>query len=210
MVDREEVDGVVSVTTAAESPCDELRPVVALDFFGILTQYEGGAEHEIVAWINDDVEPTPRPGASDLAQAYDAAGYDILYFHTAPTELEIRGQAFNAVMAAWLAARGFPVGEGVHYSGWNGQGDLDRGPELGIVDELVRLQAEGFSPAAGYTRSESRAYSLIVGGIPVHRVFILGPEAGATGTTIIPGDDLATHATAIPAPPDPAEPCAGG
>lgn len=191
----ESATGAGATEAAGLPPCSEERHMVMFDFGGMMTMQEEG---EIVTnWLNEQIPPDPRPGAPELTQAYRERGYEILYLTTAPPALTFDGLPVPAAAEEWLQTNGFAAGvEGTRVHGHSRQ-DLDAAL-LSITDELLRLSGEGVTMDASYTDDEDRVYPLAAGGIPAERIYMIGPDAGAAGTTAIPNDDLHAHlATAV-------------
>ena len=157
--------------------------------FGTLTPTDG----DLGDWLADGgAPPDVRPGAAQLASAYRARGFEVLYITTVPGDVEVGGRPIADALAGWLDENGFPAGDGIHVWLWDG----NHTPMQGISDELGRLRDEGASVDAAYTDNEDKAFTL-KSGVPSDKVFTLGDEAGSTGTTPVPGDDLETHATEV-------------
>jgi hypothetical protein len=192
---------VAAVTTtvtdgSALPPCSEARHMVVFDFFGTLTMDDRDV-HEAVAWIQDpNDEPRPRPGGPELAQAYRDLGYEILIFHTAQTFITIGDQPIDDAITAWLSRHGYPADDGVRVMGWDASGNTEdeNAAILAVMDVLLRLSlTEDVSLDYGYTRAPDRAHFLASGGIPQDNVYLVGSDPGASGTTVVPEDDLTAH-----------------
>lgn len=167
--------------------------MVVFDFFGSLN----GGVPELAAWIGDPGDqPTPRPGAAEVATAYREHGYELLYLTLVPIDTVIGDVPILDAVTAWLALNGFPAGSGAQVWAWDGQGSS---PVVRAIDELVRLSTEGVSIDAGYTDNVDKANALLTGGVPTDRLFTMGAAAGQVSSSSIPGGDLAAHVATVEA-----------
>lgn len=186
-------DGGQAQAPTPPLPCTQQRHMVTFDFAGTMTVQD---ELDVVTqWLAGD-EPDPRPGAAEISQAYRERGYELLYLTASPPDLTVEGLPVPAAVEDWLTRHGFATGEGVRVHGYTGGGD-NREAILSITEELLRLTAEDVRLDAGYTDDEDRVYPLASGGIPAERIYTLGPNAGAAGTTALANDDLVAHLPAV-------------
>lgn len=172
-------------------PCSEERHMVVFDFAGVLTveQDEGAL---VTEWLSGN-PPEPQSGTPELSQAYRDRGYEILYLTAAPPDLVVDGLPVPTAVQEWLRSNGFAIDpDGTSVLGYTGTGDVAEAI-VSITDELLRLASEDVQLDAGYTDDEQRVYPLASGGIPAERIYMIGPDAGAAGTTAIPDDDLQAH-----------------
>lgn len=182
--------GAATDAPTGPRPCREDRHMVVFDFAGMLTLQDEAAV--VNDWLNGD-PPEPRPGAPELSQAYRERGYEILYLTAAPSDLMVDGLPVATAVQEWLGDNGFPTDpEGTSVLGYTGSGDVSAAI-LAITDELLRLASENVGLDAGYTDDEERVYPLASGGIPPERIYTIGPDAGAAGTTPLAGDDVQAH-----------------
>lgn len=181
--------GVTTTESGALPRCAGERNVVAFDLFGTLSTSDG----DLGDWLADPGDaPPPRPGAAEVAAAYRGLGYEVLYMTTAPDVLVVGGQAMPDAVAGWLDENGFPTGEGTHLWVWDNNHTALRG----LSGELRRFTDAGASVDAAYTDNEDTAFAFKTD-VPSAGVHTLGTAAGTTGTTPVPGDDMAAHATEV-------------
>jgi hypothetical protein len=169
-----------------------------MDFAGFLTT----DQEQWTDWINDaSAEPDMRPGGPELSLAYRARGYEVLYVTTAPPNITIGGAPVPEAVEGWLQRNGFAIDGGTRVYGYTGTVDNANAPVASITDELLRLSAEGVTGYAAYTDDEDKAYAFASGGVPQERLYTISPNAGVSGTTAIPDDDLVAHLAAVEALP---------
>lgn len=179
-------------------PCSEARFVVAFDVAGFLNT----DQDSWIDWINDpDDEPEVRTGAPELTHAYRAKGYEVLYITTVPPNVMIGGAPVPEAVQGWLQRNGFAVDAGTRVYGYTGTSDQPTAPVASITDELIRLASENVTSYAGYTENDDKAYAFASGGVPQERIYTISPNAGVSGTTAIPNDDLVAHRATIEALP---------
>jgi hypothetical protein len=191
-----------STEAAAETglqPCAEDRHLVAVDIIGLLTV----ENVEIVGpWVDNGIEPTPRPGAVEVMQAYRERGYEVRYITSVAPNVPGREQVEGVAMA-WLQRHGFPTA-GLRLWVWEGVQREDGRTWIAMADELLRLAAYGVSVDAAYSENPDKLYAFITGGVPQERNFSITPVEGlgdaapnVTPTTPIPNDDLVAHAATV-------------
>ena len=188
--------------------CRDVDRAVAVAVFGAATT---GAEGEAAAWMDDpDAEPEARPGAAELADAYRAMGYDILYVTLLPSEARVGDQPVVDATMVWLGLNDFPVGQDVRV--WAPQGAGAADPSVALIEELARLGAGGTELDAGYAGDPETVFPLAAGGIPSDRVFLLGDGDGGASSggasapaevpaTVLREEDLPAHAAEVQALP---------
>jgi len=185
-------DGGSSVDASAATTlalCRDERHVVAFDYFGTLTL----SDTNLGDWLAEArVTPPARPGAAEVANAYRALGYEVLYVTTAPAEILLDGRPLGDHIAEWLTQNGFPMGDGTTVSVWDG----DHTPMDWIAARLGQLTDEGASVDAAYTDNEDKAFAFKTA-VRSERVFTLGAGASTSGSTPIPGDDMVAHAAGL-------------
>jgi hypothetical protein len=182
-------DDAIAATPSTLPPCSEERHVVAFDFFGTISL----ADADVAAWVGEEATPPPaRPGVPDVAAAYRARGYEILYITTVPAGVTAGGVPIGDAVTGWLTENGFPTGPGTAVWVWDG----NYTPMEGIANELERLAAEGATVDAAYTDNEDKAFAFKTA-VPSEEVHTLGTGAAATGTAPVPGDDMVTHAAEV-------------
>jgi hypothetical protein len=186
-----------STGTTVPPPCSQARHIVAMDFAGFLTS----SQDDWTDWINGIDEPEVRPGTPELTHAYRDRGYEILYVTTAPPNVTVDGAPVPEAVEGWLQDNGFATGGGTRVYGYTGSVDDQSAPVASITDELLHLSADGVTSYAGYTDDEDKAYALASGGVPQERLYTISPNAGVSGTTAIPGDDLVAHRAVVDALP---------
>jgi len=159
-------------------------PVVVTDIDGTLTL----DDTELALQIGDgSYVPRAYTAAADLMNAWRDKGYQVVYMTARP-------HVFRAETRAWFARFGYPAGpiitanalvlgeDAVAYkSAWMSW----------IQDDL------GWDVAAAYGNADSDIAAYEATGVPKDRTFIIGPEAGASGTTAIAGDDYTPHITSF-------------
>jgi hypothetical protein len=179
-------------------PCREARFVVAFDVAGFLNT----DQDSWIDWINDpEAEPDVRPGAPELTHAYRAKGYEVLYITTVPPNVLIGGAPAPVAVEGWIERHGFAADEGTRVYGYTGTSDQPNAPVASITDELIRLAGQNVTSYAGYTENDDKAYAFASGGVPQERIYTISPNAGVSGTTAIPNDDLLAHRATIDALP---------
>jgi hypothetical protein len=183
---------------AGPPPCSEARFVVAFDVAGFLNT----DQDSWIDWINDpEAEPEVRTGAPELTLSYRAKGYEVLYITTAPPNVMIGGAPVPEAVQGWLQRNGFAVDPGTRVYGYTGTSDQPTAPVASITDELIRLAGQNVTSYAGYTENDDKAYAFASGGVPQERIYTVSPNAGVSGTTAIPNDDLVAHRATIDALP---------
>jgi hypothetical protein len=184
-------DPTTATVEPSSRPCGEERHMVVFDFFGSLN----GGISQAAAWLGDaGTPPIPRPGAADVANAYRERGYEILYLTLLPAETRAGGVPIADAVQAWLAANGFPQGDGTSVWTWDGQGDS---PQVRAIDQLILLGTEGVSLDAAYTDNVDKANTFISGGVPADHLYTLDAAEERERTVPIPGSDLVAHARTL-------------
>ena len=182
-------DDATAATPSTLPLCSEERHVVAFDFFGTISL----DDDDVLAWLGEDTAPPPaRPGVPDVAAAYRARGYEVLYITTVPSGVMVGDVPIGDAVTGWLTENGFPTGPGTAVWVWDG----NYTPMEGIANELERLAAEGATVDAAYTDNEDKAFAFKTA-VPSEEVHTLGTGAAATGTAPVPGDDMVTHAAEV-------------
>lgn len=176
-------------------PCAEERHAVAFEIVGALM----AVDEEFNAWIVDGptAVPSVRPGAADITKAYQAKGYEIIYFTLAPSNLAIGDLLVVDALNQWLDTNGFARGPKTRLFAPAPEDRVDESPALGISDELVRERSQGVITDYAYGNSEDKILAFQTGGVAPDHVFSLGDGAGANGSVTIPGDDLAAHRATV-------------
>jgi hypothetical protein len=185
-------DDMVASTASTQASCADDRHVVAFDYFGLVTM----ADDNLGAWLADPAGavPPPREGVVEVANAYRAAGYEILYLTTAPMEIMVADTPISVAISDWLVSNGFPLGDGASLWVWDGS----HTPMRGIANEFDRLVGEGATIDAAYTDNEDKAFAFKTA-VPSDHVFTLGTGSAATGVSPVANDDMLAHATEIEA-----------
>ena len=164
--------------------------VIVTDIDGTLTF----DDNELLFEIADGSHvPLEKTAAAELTQAWHAKGYQIIY-------LTARPHVFRAETRAWLAAKGYPSGPIITAN------DLVLGDAA--ADYKTRWvgwvkDSFGWDIVAAYGNADSDIAAYEAAAIPKAVTFIIGPEAGASGTVAIADDDYTSHiATYVAAQPD--------
>ena len=169
--------------------CRDERHVVVFDYFGTLTP----SDEDLAHWLGEErVIPPARPGAAEVASAYRALGYEVLYLTTAPSEILLDdGRPLRDHIGDWLAQNGYPVGDGATVTSWDG----NHTPMDWISTVLGQVVDGGASVDAAYTDNEDKAFAFKTAA--PDQVFTLGAGATTSGSTPIPGDDMVAHAAEV-------------
>ncbi|TNF25146.1 MAG: hypothetical protein EP329_23660 [Deltaproteobacteria bacterium] len=154
--------------------------VIVTDIDGTLTLDDTELAQEIA---DGTYVPQAYTAADALVRAWHDKGYQVVYMTARP-------HPFRAETRAWLARFDYPTGpiitadalvlgaDAVAYkSAWLAW----------LKDDL------GWDIVAVYGNADSDITAYDAVGIPKDRTFIIGPEAGADGTTAIAGDDYTPH-----------------
>lgn len=191
-------------TTTGETglpSCREIDQSVVVVVFGGATS---GADGEATSWVNDpEAEPVARAGVAEVAGAYRAVGYEIVYVALLPSETFIGDRPVVDAVTVWLGLNSFPVGEGARV--WAPPGDGSGDPSVALIEELARLGAAGVEVDAGYAGDQETVFPLLTGGVPRDRVFMLGAPGSeaASGTDVsstpLRDEDLSAHVAEVQA-----------
>ena len=192
-----------TASTAPPMPsCADSRHIAVFDFFGFLSMND----QDLTDWLADPTdEPDVRPGTPEAVNGYRSLGYEIAYLTTVPVNMTIGDVPIDDAIRTWLAARGFPGGEGTTIMTWE-TGDAI----IGITNQLLRFAGQDISVDAGYTDNEDKAYAIITGGVPAGKMYTIGSGAGSQGSRAIPDDDVMAHAQKVQGLPKICEPAATG
>tara|TARA_R110002073_G_scaffold332410_1_gene518256 strand:- start:50149 stop:51267 length:1119 start_codon:yes stop_codon:yes gene_type:complete len=156
------------------------RQVVLADIDATMTL----ADDEIFRQIPDEsYDQVEKPFSVELTQAWAAKGYQIVY-------LTARPHFFRAETRAWLTLHGYA------------DGPMITAPELTLGDASRGYKREwvsrikddlGWDIVAAYGNSESDIGAYEEAGIDKAITFIIGENAGTSGTVAIENDSYATH-----------------
>lgn len=160
--------------------------VVVVDVDGTLTL----SNSEVVFQLTmASYVPKLMPAADKLVQAWAAKGYPIIY-------LTARPHNERAETRAWFDAEAFPAGPLI----------TENGGKTADVYKTLWLQRMvqdfGWDVIAAYGNEQTDITAYANAGIPAAQTFIVGPLAGAPGSTPIDGMDFTQHiATYVAAQP---------
>jgi hypothetical protein len=154
--------------------------VIVTDIDGTLTL----ADEELFTEMNNPAYDQVMNNQSDrLIQTWADKGYLIIY-------LTARPGGFRPMTHAWLNRKGFPTG-------------LMISADALVFGETARIYKRGFiqrarttygwNIVAAYGNADSDIQAYEDAGLPKNRTFIIGPEAGQSGTVAIPNQDWANH-----------------
>lgn len=179
-----------NTTSSSLASCADERHVVVFDYFGTITL----ADSDLGDWLADPANAVPpaRPGGADLANAYRASGFEILYLTTTPEEVTVADKPVRAEIGAWLVANGFPLGDRANLWVWDGE----HTPMRGIANELDRIVSEGAVIDAAYTDNPDKAFAFKTA-VPSEGVHTIGAGSGTSGVTPVPADDMVAHAAEV-------------
>jgi hypothetical protein len=185
-------DDAATSTSSPLASCADERHVVAFDVFGLVTMHD----NDLGAWLADPAGAVPpaRAGVVDVAKAYRAQGYEILYLTTAPEEIVVAGRPIRGEISNWLVVNGFPLADGASLWVWDGT----HTPMRGIASEFERLTAEGATIDAAYTDNADKAFAFKTA-VPAEGVYTVGSGSGSSGVVPIPSDDMVAHAAEVAA-----------
>lgn len=188
-------DNTTEASEAVLQPCAEDRHLVAVDITGTVTAEDARA---LGPWLSDGVEPTARPGAAAVFQAYRDRGYELMYVSLLPPDA-VQDLSVEELFTSWLANHDFPTGPGAEVWSWDGTGASEGRTWVVITDRLLALAAEGVSVDAGYTESPEYSHAFAAGGVPADRNYSLTPVVFTEETlpptpTVRIADDMSAHA----------------
>ncbi len=154
--------------------------VVLADIDETLTQ----SDDELLLQVADGAyDPVEKKGAVALAQAWAAKGYQMIY-------LTARPHLFRSETRRWLDDHDFPVGP-VITAPKLVSGDTARAYKAAWVS---RIKVElGWDLVAVYGNAASDIDAYADAGIDKSVTFIIGDNAGVSGTTAIENDDYTAH-----------------
>ncbi|MCB9545406.1 MAG: hypothetical protein H6706_05860 [Myxococcales bacterium] len=154
--------------------------LVITDIDGTLTL----ADAELTRQIGDPTYvPRANDGALELMQAWAEKGYKVVY-------LTARPHTFRLQTRAWLDDLGFPYGPVITADSLV-FGESARTYKRAAIQELVDDFGWIIEAAYGNASSDIQAYE--DAGHPKDRTFIIGEEAGRSGTTAVPDQDFGPH-----------------
>ena len=191
-----ETGGANTTADTGLPSCRDVDHAMVISVFGAATT---GAAGEAAAWVDDPTdEPAARPGAASVASAYRDAGYEVLYVTLLPSESLIGDRPVVDAVTVWLGLNGFPVGDGVRV--WAPAGDAAVDPSVALIEELARMGAAGIEVDAGYAGDDEAAFSLVAGGVPGDRVYMVGgAESSDVSTTPLSDEDITAHVSEVQA-----------
>jgi len=178
--------------SACSDPCAVPGRAIVTDIDATLTT----SDLEFLTEILDGrYDPAERPYASELISAYSERGYFVLYLTSRPESLVMgqTGETSEEATLHWLFLHGFPVAPD--------RTRLTLSPDLVFGDSsaaykgdaLVAMEAEGFVFEYAYGNATSDIDAYEAAGIAKDATFIIGPEAGVSGTTAVAGEDWVAH-----------------
>ncbi|MEM7153030.1 MAG: hypothetical protein AAF799_09310 [Myxococcota bacterium] len=187
-------------TTGADSStgagvCEDERPAIVTDIDETLTT----SDDEFFMQIGDgNYDPAEREGGAAMITAYADLGYRILYLTARNEEIMIKvtNETGREATQRWLEEHGYPVDPETT--------ELVLAPMFVVGDDaqeykaqaLMDRQAMGlrFDYAYGNATSDIGAYA--EAGIPLENTFIIGENAGKSGTVAIAEEDWLAHSEA--------------
>ncbi len=153
--------------------------LAVFDIDGTLTTHDKEVTREYLAdLVDQDYDPAMYAGAKAVVQVWDKAGYTIVYLTGRPDFL-------REPTEGWLMEQGFPRGV-IHLTDTLDQFlPTSDGVATYKADYLRSLQAQGLIVAAAYGNAPTdiEAYGRV--GIDARWTFIIGPHAGALGTSAV-------------------------
>jgi hypothetical protein len=151
---------------------------VVMDIDGTLT----ASDNELIMQLADgSYVPKQMTAANTLAQAWGAKGYPIVY-------LTARPHLYDAETRAWLDMLDFPKGPIITENGGGATADVYKTTWLQHM-----ITTFGWVPYAAYGNAATDITAYANVSIPLHRTFIVGPEAGMGGTVAIANNDYTQH-----------------
>jgi hypothetical protein len=154
--------------------------VVITDIDGTLTL----SDDELLMQIDDgDYVPAEKIAAAQLMNTWADKGYDVVYMTARP-------HAFRSETRAWLDDLGYPLGPVISANSLV-FGDTAREYKSAWVNRVVNDLGWVVVAAYGNATSDIDAYA--DAGIPQDITFIIGENAGVSGTVAVDNDDYSAH-----------------
>lgn len=154
--------------------------VVVTDIDGTIT----ASDDELLTQISDaSYDPEEKPGSAPLMQTWASKGYLAVY-------LTARPHIFRSETRSWLDEHEYPVGPLITATDLV-SGDAARAYKRAWLERIEKDFAWEIVAAYGNAISDIDAYE--DAGLPKEITFIVGENAGASGTVGIDGDDFSAH-----------------
>jgi phosphatidate phosphatase PAH1 len=173
--------------------CGAAGPTVLTDIDATLTI----DDLEIVKQLSTGThEPIGREGGAELLRGYAERGYFVIYATGRSEEMTLAGTGETARDATmrWLRDGGYPVERATLYLAPT---NAEAGGEPARVYKAARFREAAsagfeFRYAYGNAQSDIDAYADVA--VPKEATFIIGPEAGKSGTVAVSGEGWTEHA----------------
>ncbi len=168
--------------------------VIITDIDGTLTLDDNELTDQIMG--NPTYVPKQNASAAQMLQAWAAKGYFIVYVSARP-------HALRGVSRSWLHQVGAPFGP-LHTADTFVYGESARTYKAAFIQRMKNDL--GWQIIAAYGNAESDIQAYEDAGIPKEVTFIVGPEAGKSGTQPIGNNDFSEHLTYVQNQPSATQP----
>ncbi len=152
------------------------------------------ADEEWLAQFADPTyDPSMRPDANTLMQAYGDRGYTIYYVTARGQDLSLSdGRSAMEATQDWLEQHEFPLVDGAVYlaEGIGAYGDSAVEYKSGVITDLA---ADGWEASWAYGNAETDILAFQDAGIPDDHIYLVGELAGTMDVLSITDDDAYTR-----------------